>query len=131
EVAQRQVQALRGDRMQRVRGVADERDAAFGLLRGDDARERPRLAATDALDRAEPLAEQRVHAPGELIVRQFEYLPCVSPRQGPDERAARIREGQQRERAVRAEALPRPASMVIARRDVGDDGCLAVLADRR
>src|SRR5690606_20249296 len=111
DIAQADVEALSGDRVEAVAGIADEGEALRGYLRGVVEAERVRRARP--VDRDGPI--EAVHAlldfGDESAVGERENAGGVALVHGPDQRAAVAAVGlvehrQQREGAGRVEDFP-------------------------
>ena len=104
-VAQAQVQSLTGDRVQRLRGVADEGRALADALAAHAQRERHAAARARRDERARAPAESLRQRGEERVFRHVAKLPRPFRARAPDHAIVSVQR-QQRERAVGREALP-------------------------
>ena len=107
DVAQRQVPALPGDRMDRARGVADQHEAAIGVASGLHHRQRIVPAGAGQLERAVAVAEPVRELQGELVVVERDQLAREPVVRGPDDRRAPPGHRQHRERPGRRRSARR------------------------
>ena len=130
-IKQAQVHALPGERVHRVRGVADAT-----RLAARSTAARAALAAGSRRASSKPRASPRRRALAALSsARNSASLAASSrsasrSRQRPDDRAAAVGERQQRERTAGHEPLPRRLAVRARARHVRDDGRLLVAVRR-
>ena len=101
-IAQAEIESLAGDRMQRLRGVADDRQALGHVLVRARQRQRIQLPRPDAHEASEPESESVLQAREELGVGQPAPPPAAtSARERPDQAQPPFGHRQQRHRAGR------------------------------
>lgn len=126
-VAQAEVETLAGDRVQRLRGVADPHFAAPDQ-RFTHAQGERETAARAGVAECHALAELLLQCGGEGVVVERQNGIGLVRRQGEYDRVF-VAERQQGKRAVRREAFPGTLVVAGLRGDFGDHGVLAVVAD--
>ncbi len=116
--------------MQGLRGVADDDCTRRGDVVGAEAQhQRYGGALFDRPEIADAIAETFMEAIHECRFGQAREFPGVRACHRPDQREP-VAEGQQRERPFGREALPCAAARCGSRTQQGDDGRLAVVAQR-
>ena len=131
DVAEREIEALSGDRMQGLRGVAENR----GPRRRQALRTRERkwiaLAAADTREAPEPQAKDFLEFCKEGAIVEGQHPARRFRRERPDDGGAPFHDRQHCERTVRREAFIGGVVMEPRGIDVGDDRVLAVIGDAR
>ena len=121
DVAQTEVKSLPGNRMQRLRRVADQRQPMRNRAAGSGERERIHAALSGMDDPAKTPAECLLKLMTKAFVRPAQHLIMPRLRMTPHQRAAALRHGQHRQRAVEGKAFKRAPAMRLRGTDVGDN----------
>ncbi len=125
QIAQGQVEALAGHRVQGVGGVADHRRERHRLGAGLAEHQRVAGALTDAGEARHVTAEPFAQGGQKGVVVQGHPAVHVVAGAGPDQRHALAGQRQQGQRALVEEALERLAPVRLRQPDVGDQGVVA------
>ena len=125
-VAKAQVEALAGDRVHAVRGIADEREAIRHQRAGEMHVERPGAARASELHRAQPPVETPLDLGQECrVVERDDLAPALFLFRPGDARAV-AGERQQRERTGGQEMLHGPAAVGLGMAHGGEDAELGI-----
>ena len=131
DVAEREIESLSRDGMERLRGVAEN----HGPRRRQSLRaregERIGLPAADAREPPEAQAERPLQFRDEVPVLERKRAARVVGRERPDDGRAALRDRQHGDRSRRREALVGRVLVKARRIDVGDDCVLAVVGNAR
>ena len=123
---QAEIQALAGDRVDVVGGIADERDARADKRAGKEHLQRPRLTRTIEPDRAKPATDAAVDLGQEAIVRQRHNAPGDRLVLAPGNAGAVAGKRQQRKRSAGQEMLHGAATVGLVVGDRDRDAMLAI-----
>jgi len=104
-IAQPEVESLARDRVQRLRGIADDREALTRVTLRPPQPELVRLAAADRQDASQPEAEGLLQFCEECLVGRIEQPPGLLGMARPHEPAAAVADGQHRDGSFRGESL--------------------------
>ena len=126
-VAQTEIEPLPGDRVQTLRGIADDRQARRGVPIGAGQCQLVTLTTTDAQQPAEPQPERTLQLGEKGVVRQRDQPRGFVRRVGPDETTTSVRERQHGEWPVRRKPLIGHVVVETLRRDRRHDGGLPVV----
>ena len=121
------VEALPGDRMNDVRGIADQRDAVGDEGTRDEEAERMHAAFADDADLAEMQLEALFELGMKRIVWQRDDAFRLARRLGPHDRRASSFQRQDRKGSGGEKMLLGPALMIALVGDIDDNGGLAVI----
>ena len=130
-VQEAQIHALPGQRMDDVRGVADQRQSGRDVALGVTLAQRDAHARVDFQHLAKPVLEgpAQLDTEGRLVQRHQPF--GLGRRAGPDDRApvavAVAIQRQEGQRAVIGEALPGGQPVLLGAAHAGDDGVVEII----
>ncbi|CAM2149187.1 hypothetical protein PT2222_210028 [Paraburkholderia tropica] len=132
-VAQTEIDALPRERVDQMRGVADQRDARRDQLVDGLQRERETARGRDAFERAVLTLRDALDFGGQLLGFELEQFVRVRRLRRPHERNVLIGQRQQRDDLAVAEPLIRAFAVRLFRAEIGDHAGLPIVAafDRR
>ena len=118
DIAQTEIKPLSGDRMQRLRRIADHDSPVSKHFRRRSKGKRIRAALTRLSNSPQPPAERGLQCMAELRVGPAQHLIALVERVTPNQRTSAMRHRQHRQRAIGSKTFKGASLMRDSGRDI-------------